>query len=97
MKQVLEWPSKVPIKVTEPSDVVAETDPLSLHFLGQVNTDPVAPTVEESWVLRSGTVTGGGDPLGLLLCITNAGSISGLSYQFSFRTLEGTTKRVTIA
>ena len=99
MKQVLEWPSKVPVQVSQPSDIVAETDPLSLHFLGQLNTDPVSPTAQQAWVLATISGGSGGGKLRSFLgafpyIAPNTGGTS--SYQFSFRTLEGSTKRVAL-
>lgn len=62
----------------------------------QVSTDPSSPKAETAWVLRSGS--GGaipdGTPIGLLLALTykdNAGVA--FTYQFSYRTKEGTTLR----
>lgn len=61
----------------------------------QVNTDPVAPAAESAWVLR--TTAGAipdGTPIGLLLALTYTGNTGSSSYQFSYRTNEGTTIRV---
>lgn len=71
----------------------------------QYSIDPANPSAETAWVLRSGTGTGtstttSGSPIGLLLCLTYAESIttsgSAYSYQFSYRTKEGTTERVAL-
>ncbi len=58
----------------------------------EFDSDPVSPTPEEAWVLHSGGAAVG-SPIGLLLSLTHA-VVSGGTYQFSYRTLEGTTKRV---
>ena len=60
----------------------------------ELTSDPVAPDPEEAWVLYSGTIPAG-TPMGLLLSLTYATSVTG-TYQFSYRTLEGTTKRVSL-
>lgn len=63
----------------------------------QVSTDPVAPAAQDAWVLKtaSGAIADG-TPIGLLLALTYKDNTGSLSYQFSYRTQEGTTKRVTI-
>ena len=63
----------------------------------ELTDDPISPKAEDAWVLKSGSMSGGGDPLGLLLCITNAGSAESLTYQFSYMTKEGNIKRVAIS
>lgn len=60
----------------------------------ELTSDPVSPTSEEAWVLYSGTIPAG-TPMGLLLSLTYATPTTG-TYQFSYRTLEGTTKRVAL-
>jgi hypothetical protein len=65
--------------------------------------DPIAPVAETAWVLRTGSGGGivqlstKGVPIGLLLSLTYAvtASTTGIAYtyQFSYRTKEGTTIR----
>ncbi len=58
--------------------------------------DPVSPSPEDTWVLHTGGIPMvAGSPIGLLLSLTYAGP-SGGTYQLSYRTLEGTTKRVAL-
>lgn len=64
----------------------------------QLSSDPAAPSAESAWVLKTGSgAAGGGKPIGLLISLTTTGAGGSLAYQFSYRTLEGTTKRVTIS
>ena len=65
----------------------------------QVSTDPSSPKAETAWVLRTGS--GGsipdGTPIGLLLVLTykdNAGTA--FTYEFKYRTKEGTTVVATL-
>jgi hypothetical protein len=62
-------------------------------------TDPVSPVAEQAWVLATGSgAIADGTPMGLLLALTYTGNGgSGFTYQFSYRTIEGTTKRVTLS
>lgn len=65
----------------------------------QVDTDPASPSAEDAWVLKTTTGGAGGGVLqffgGLGQPITSVGAPS-TTYQFSYRTVEGTTKRVTL-
>ena len=54
----------------------------------QLNSDPGAPTAESAWVLKTGGA-GAGEPIGLLLALTTNGTP--VSYEFRYRTKEGTT------
>ena len=64
----------------------------------QYSSDPTSPLAEDAWVLRSGAGgSGGGAPIGLLLSLTKTSTGTTFTYQFSYRTEEGTTKRVTIS
>jgi hypothetical protein len=72
----------------------------------QVTTDPTSPETESAWVLKSGggvSVTGGGQLnaiIGLAFPYISAGASSSggaATYQLSYRTLDGTTKRVTLS
>lgn len=58
----------------------------------EYSVDPVSPAPEDAWVLHSGFAAAG-SPIGLLLSLTYAVPTTG-SYQFSYRTTEGTTVRV---
>ncbi len=49
----------------------------------ELNTDPVAPTAQDTWVLATGT----GSPIGgLLLALTHS---SPVNYQLSYKTISG--------
>lgn len=71
----------------------------------EFTSDPVSPDPQAAWVLRqgsSGTVTGGGQLFGIMglstfLVTAGVGSGSSYTYQLSYRTLEGTTKRVSLS
>tara|TARA_R110000868_G_C10972640_1_gene770674 strand:- start:12856 stop:13152 length:297 start_codon:yes stop_codon:yes gene_type:complete len=66
----------------------------------QVSTDPASPAAEDAWVLRSGSggAIADGTPIGLLLALTYTGNAgTSFSYQFSYRTNEGTTIRANLA
>ena len=63
----------------------------------ELSSDPVSPSAQQAWVLKSGGLVGGGDPIGLLLALTYPGAGSITTYQFSYRTLENTTIRATLA
>ena len=70
----------------------------------EYTSDPVSPANQSAWVLKQGggTVTGGGKLngiLGMATYLVSPGTAGGgaLTYQLSYRTLEGTTKRVTIS
>jgi hypothetical protein len=88
-----------------PFDLVSPGANTSLTTnIPQYDADPVAPATQSAWVLKSGgvVVTGGGVLQyfhGLSFAVTTTGSAGGgaLTYQFSYRTLENTTKRATIS
>lgn len=86
-----------------PFDLVSPGANTSLTTnIPQYSSDPVAPATQSAWVLKSGGgITGGGTLqwfYGLSLAVVNTGSSGGsLTYQFSYRTLENTTKRATIS
>ena len=79
-------------------------NPLSGQFdyvstIPQFSTDPSSPNPEDAWVLRSGSggAIADGTPIGLLLALTytdNEGA--DFTYQFSYRTKEGTTVRAAL-
>ena len=78
---------------------------LSSNKIKQYTTDPTSPKAEIPWVLRQGTGGGtveivAGTPMGLLLALTYDSTYSttavAYSYQFSYRTKEGTTVRETL-
>lgn len=78
------------VKYDKILDQLREDDSTSgAATISQLSSDPASPTSEQAWVLRTGT--GGGTPLGLTLVFTTPGNFS---YQFSYRTQEGTTVRV---
>lgn len=64
-------------------------------IIKQYSSDPTVQN-EESWVLASGGGGVTGSPLGLLLALTRAEDGSDLTYQFSYKTKEATTKRVSL-
>ena len=69
----------------------------------ELTSDPSSPAVQSAWVLKSGGGGGtiaAGTPLGLLLALTYALDSSGggpATYQFSYRTIENTTIRVSMS
>jgi len=66
-----------------------------LSSIPQLDNDPASPAVGDAWVWRD-TGGGAGSPYGLLLSLTKPGTV-GTNYRFSYRTIEGTTIRVTMA
>jgi hypothetical protein len=84
----------------------------ALTSIPQYNSDPASPSTENVWVRKTGgTTTVTGTPLGLLLALTHSitttgGTPMGLllsitkdtspTYELRYRTLEGTTKGVSI-
>lgn len=67
-----------------------------LATIPELTSDPSSPSAEEVWVLRSGSLSGGGSPIGLLLALTYSGTGS-YTYQLSYYTNEGTTIRTTLS
>lgn len=65
----------------------------------QYDADPVSPSAEDAWVRKSTTGGGAGvgEAYGLLLTLTQPGAGAGSTYEFSYRTQEGTTVRVELA
>lgn len=63
-------------------------------IIPELSVDPVTPYPQSAWVLRTGGTTTG-TPMGLLLALTYATTVAP-TYQFSYRTLEGTTVRTTL-
>ena len=66
----------------------------------QVTSDPSSPLAEDAWILATISGGSGGGKLNAFFgafpyISPNTGGTA--SYQFSFRTLEGTTKRATLA
>lgn len=64
----------------------------------ELTSDPIFPTPEEAWVLKTGGIVSGKmqtsvGPYSLLL----GKSSTPVTYQFSYRTLESTTIRTTLA
>lgn len=68
--------------------------PSSIVTIPEYTEDPLPLTPEEAWVLHTQPEVVG-SPIGLLLSLTYATS-SVQKYQFSYYTLEGTIKRVTL-
>lgn len=65
-------------------------------FIPELYADPASPDPEEVWVLMTtlgGQISHSLAPLGMLLTSTAAV----ITYQLSYRTLEGTTVRVTLS
>lgn len=67
-------------------------------IIPQLDADPVSPTAEAAWVLKTGGAVGGGEikaflGLGFPFLTTGVGSAT---YQLSYQTKEGTIKRVSL-
>lgn len=76
--------------------------PLTLDFyIPELSADPVSPAAQDAWVLRQGAGGSGGGKLKMFLGLgfpyVKPNSGGAFTYQFSYRTQEGTTKRVTIS
>ena len=81
---------------TSTFDIDNDSGGTSTPQIPQYDTDPVSPSPEDVWVRRSGSSTGGGELkyiFGLGMPITSSGTGS-FVYELSYRTAEGTTKRV---
>lgn len=65
-------------------------------IIPEYSSDPSSPTAGQTWVLKSG---GGKLKMlfGLGYPITIPDPVGGIEYQLSYRTSEGTTKRVTLS
>ena len=67
----------------------------------EFTTDPASPVANQAWVLNTTTGGGGGNagqPVGLLLAITQAGTGAPTTvYQFSYYTTEGTIVRTILS
>lgn len=74
-----------------------------VESIPQLNSDPASPTSQSAWVLKTagGGGTGGGvykGTLGLGFPYLSKSSGGGsATYQLSYRTIEGTTKRVSLS
>src|SRR6185369_4261894 len=72
----------------------------STAIIPQYSSDPVSPSAQDAWVLEQGSGGSGGGiyqavvGMGAPLLSPNTGA--SFSYRFSYRTQEGTTKRVTL-
>lgn len=67
-------------------------------IIRQLDADPVSPKAQDAWVRRSTTGgTGSGEAYGLLLALTQPGTGGSTTYEFSYRTIEGTTVRTTLS
>lgn len=72
----------------------------STLVIPELTSDPISPSPQQAWVLY--TVVGGtggnaGQPIGLLLSLTYAGSGGSSSYKFSYQSLEGPIVRTTLS
>lgn len=80
-------------------------NPLTSNFdlidvVPQLSSDPSSPNAEDCHVLKTTSGGGGGSagqPIGLLLSLTQAGTGGTTSYQFSYRTKEGSFLRLTLS
>ena len=67
----------------------------------EYDSDPLSPVSNQAWVLNTTTGGGGGNvgqPIGLLLALTQAGTgAPTTTYQFSYYTTEGTIVRTTLS
>lgn len=79
-------------------------NPLTSNFdfvntIPEITADPVSPSPGDAWVLASafnGIMDG--TPIGMLLALTYTGDQGApTTFQFSYRTSEGTTKRVSLS
>lgn len=67
-------------------------------IIPQLTSDPASPKAQDAWILAAVSGgTGGGEAIGLLLALTTADAGGSSSYQFSYRTKEGTTVRATLS
>lgn len=59
----------------------------------QYDSDPSTPKAQDAWVTKTTSGQGGGvgSPYGLLLSLTMTGTEGVTSYEFRYRTKEGTT------
>ena len=77
-----------------------EEDTATKTFITEVSTDPTSPEDGETWVLYTHSVGSGGGKLqgivGLSFPLLSAGAGGSSTYQLSYRTNGGTTKRVTL-
>ena len=74
---------------------IASLGPALYPVLQELTADPASPTAGQTWVLKTPAWAAAGQPIGLLLALTYAENQID-AYQFSFRTLNGYTKRVTV-
>lgn len=65
----------------------------------QLDADPASPSAESAWVLKSTSAGGGGKLMGIVGLMTPVATVGAptTTYRFSYRTLDGTTKRVTLS
>ena len=70
----------------------------SKDIIPQLDSDPSSPKAQDAWILASTTMgVGGGEPYGLLLALTQPGVGGSSSYQFSYKTKEGTIIRASLS
>ena len=63
----------------------------------ELDTDPVSPDPETAWVLRTGSPSGGGSPVFPFPLLFTTPGVGSYTYQLSYRTLAGTTIRVSMS
>lgn len=91
--------TNITVDNTDPENPIVNSTATGGGSIPQYDTDPASPAAEDAWVLKSGSVTGGGKLqflFGLGTPVTDSGT-GGVTYQFSYRTQEGTTIRTTLS
>lgn len=78
------------------------TTSFAIGSIPQYDADPTSPAQETSWVLKQGGGGGAGGGLlnaiiGLSFAYLSTGAATATTYQFSYRTKEGTTVRETLS
>ena len=93
---VKKFPSNTPVMVVTADELAG---PLA-GLIPQLSADPVAPAAQTAWVLRTVAPGAGG---GKINCFLGLGfpyltvGVGGVNtYQFSYRTIEGTTLRANL-
>lgn len=65
-------------------------------IIPQLDADPTNPKAQDAWILKTGGSSGvEGSPIGLLLPLTYVSAST--TYEFSYRTKEGTTIRIVLS
>lgn len=65
----------------------------------EYTSDPVSPSARDAWVLRTGSMSGGGELMYMIggMPVLSSGTGGGYTYQFKYRTDEGTTVAVALS